>query len=164
MRTIGMLAGANVTGLGPVADVQLFFDCVAAFGGVDTPGEDWTLITDRLYRRYLRREELAPAEELMNTLKLRFAARPSSAVDWGEIAAPGATTRLDPSRPSLADVFACYFAAFDESKEAAGIFYRDWGRYDPLRIVVADLPDLINAKERPLAAYDMLEGEPFWKR
>jgi len=46
--------------------------------------QDWSLLTDRFYRRYLRIEELEPAGKLMNKVKEIFSALASDEVDWGE--------------------------------------------------------------------------------
>jgi len=47
-------------------------------------GRDWSLLTDRFYRRYLRREDLEPAVELMNEVKKIFSTLASDEVDWGK--------------------------------------------------------------------------------
>jgi hypothetical protein len=164
MKNIGLFGGPTVAELGPAADVQLFFDCIASFVVPAVADRDWPLVTDRLYRRYVRREDLEPTQELINEVQNRFGAVASSAVDWTEIAGPNAVTRLDPAKPTLAAVFAAYFERFADCRGSAQIYFQTWQQYRPVKIGITDLPDAITEKNRPLAEYDSLEGEPFWKR
>jgi hypothetical protein len=62
----------------------------------------------------------------------------------------------------LADVFSKYFECFDSCVSDARLFYNDWGKYLPVRVMVSDVPEFITDKLRPLEEYDALEGEPFW--
>jgi hypothetical protein len=164
MRTIAFFGGPTISELGPVADVQLFFHCIRSLVVPAAPDRNWSLLTDRLYRRYLRREELAPAQALMDEVQKRFGAIPSSTVDWGDITASAAVSRLDPSKATLAEVFSAYFERFARCRESAEIFFETWQRYQPLKIGIADLPDSVADQDRPLEEYESLQGKPFWKR
>lgn len=164
MRTIGFFGGPTISELGPVADVQLFFDCIGSLVVPAAPDRNWSLLTDRLYRRYLRREELTPAQEMMDEVQKRFGAIPSSTVDWGNITVSTGVSRLDPSKATLAEVFSAYFERFARCRKSAEIFFQTWQSYQPLKIVIVDLPDSITDQNRPLEEYESLEGEPFWKR
>jgi hypothetical protein len=164
MRTIGFFGGSTISELGPVADVQLFFDCLGSLVVPASPDRNWSLLTDRLYRRYLRREELTPAQALMDEVQERFGDLPSSTVDWGDITAPGAVSRLDPLKATLADVFSAYFERFERCRNSAEMFFETWQRYLPLKIGIADLPDYLADEDRPLEEYESLQGEPLWKR
>jgi hypothetical protein len=164
MMNVGFFGGPSIAALGPAADVQLFFDCVAAFAVPALPDRDWPLLTDRLYRRYVRREDLESTQALMTETQKRFGTVPSSKVDWTGMAARNAVTRLDPSKPTLADVFAGYFQLFAHCRESAEIYFQTWQQYRPVKIGITDLPDASSEKNRPAGEYDSLEGEPFWKR
>jgi hypothetical protein len=67
MRKIGFDGGHSMYELGPAPDVALFFNCLRRYAKEDHLEKDWSLLTDRLYRRYLRQQELGPAE-LLNLL------------------------------------------------------------------------------------------------
>jgi hypothetical protein len=164
MSNIGFVAGPTLHELGPVADVQKFFDCLALVAVTPYPDRDWSLLTERLYRRYLRLDELQPAQDLMDVAKAAFAATPSASIDWGDVTASPGTSRLKTDRPTLADVFSAYFDSFADCRESAELTDKLWKNYRPLKIVVSDLPRFISEKDRPPEAYDTLEGEPFWKR
>ena len=70
MRNVAFYGGGAICELGPVSDVVLFFDCIHAFVAAERDGIDWTLLTDKLYRRYLCDEEFAPAVSLMTQVLL----------------------------------------------------------------------------------------------
>ena len=84
MHIIGIAGGGTVWSLGTAQEIQLFFDCIDAYVVKSFPNEDWRLITDRLYKRYLRPQELDIAVEKMNMIEKVFATLPNSAVDWSD--------------------------------------------------------------------------------
>lgn len=133
--TIGIFGGHTVYELGHAQEVEAFFQAVNA-----APA----LVTDRLYRRYLKAEELPAARRAMSALRTAFAAK----------ALP----------PASAAFFAKFFDRFEEAAEAALAFQADFGIYQPVRLVIADMPAFMVDKKRPLAQYDALQAEPFWKR
>lgn len=164
MRIVGFDGGSSLFELGSISDMQFFFDGIESFVVPFYPEFDWPLLTDRFYRRYLRPEELAPAQQLMDKVKTVFERTPSSDVDWSNMSSPNAVTRLDPSKPNLAEIYAKYFEAFAHCRESAEISHYKWNEYQPLKVVVTDFPRFFVDKDRPLGEYEALEGEPFWKR
>ena len=82
MHIIGIAGGGTVWSLGTAQEIQLFFDCIDVYVVKSFPNEDWELITDRLYKRYLRQQELDIAVEKMNLIQKVFATLPNSAVDF----------------------------------------------------------------------------------
>lgn len=161
---IGFDGGSSLFELGSVSDMQSFFDFIKTFVVPVYPDLDWPLLTDRFYRRYLRLEDLAPAQQLMDRVKTVFGRTPSSAVDWSNMSSPNAVTRLDPFKPNLAEIYAKYFYAFAHCRESAEISHYGRGEYQPLKVVVTDMPRFFADQARPLREYETLEGEPLWKR
>ncbi|WP_181157921.1 hypothetical protein [Burkholderia multivorans] len=164
MRKIGFHGGCRICELGPSSDVILFFDCLKIYAEQAHPDQDWSLLTDRLYRRYLRREELDKAAALMEQVLQIFAQHPAaSAVEWDSLLS-GDPERswLNPNQPTLADVFSKYFEGFKNACSSAKSFLNDFDIYQPVRVVMSDLPGFARDKNKPLAKYDGLEGEPFW--
>ena len=160
MRNIGFHGGHTIYELGPLPDIVLFFECLQKYVQETHPERDWSLLTDRLYRRYLRLNELSDAFVLMELAKSIFATRPASAVDW--ITHDPIKTWLDPNQPTLADVFSRYFEHFINAKNSAESFLEAFNIYQPVKTVIADLPGFTVDKRRPLTEYDTLEGKPFW--
>ena len=151
--------------LGPVSDVVLFFECLDVYVAQAHPEKDWSLLIDRLYRRYLRLEELDIASELMNEAKNIFSTLPSSAIKWQKNMEGDTTkTRLDPNATTLAEVFAKYFENFTHCVESAKLFFGSWKIYQPVRTGTTDIPYFIVDKNRPLEDYEAIEGTPFWRQ
>ena len=166
MRKIGFHGGCRICELGPSSDVILFFDCMKTYVEQIHLDQDWSLLTDRLYRRYLRREELDKASMLMERVRQIFAQHPAdSAVEWDALLS-GDPERswLNPDQRTLADVFSKYFEGFKNACSSAKSFLNDFDIYQPVRVVISDLPGFARDKNKPLAEYDALEGEPFWLR
>lgn len=164
MRKIGFHGGSSLCELGPASDVALFFTCIDHYVTQEHPETDWSLITDRLYRRYLRREDLDHASDLMNRVREIFSEKPTaSSIEWD------AAMLEDPERswlkadqPTLADVFNKYFENFSYCVESAKVFEKNWNIYKPVRTVISDLSGFVRDKNKPLSEYDALNGKPFW--
>ena len=164
MKTVGLAGGSSLCELGPAADVELFFECIHSFAVPKWTVSEANLLTDRLYRRYLRENEVEPASLLMRDLRLIFSRTPTEEVDLGGIEATTAVSRLDPTSANLAELFASYFECFEQCRESSELFLSTWKILQPIRLVLADTLDFIVDKKRPLAQYETLEGRPFWLR
>lgn len=167
MRKIGFDGGHTVYELGPVSDVVLFFECLNSFVASQYPDQDWSLLTDRLYRRYLRRDELERSSALMERARGIFSAMPSTSVEWDEsLQTDRDKTWLDSRRDTLETIFSRYFDLFSKAKDSAVSFLDEFGIYQPVRVLVSDMPALIVEKKRPLNEYDALglSDLPFWLR
>lgn len=165
MVNIGFCGGSSVCEIGSISDVKLFFESIEFFVAQKDRNKRWSLLLDRLYRRYLRIEELDEAGTLMNEVKDKFSILSSSEVDWKmNLIGDRRRTLLDPTQPHLADVFSAYFHHFEHCVESAKLFAKSWGIYQPVKIVRTELAWFMVEKSRPLEEYDSLEGEPFWTR
>jgi len=147
--------------LGPGSDMVLFFICLNRFAPEKHPELDWTLLTDRLYRRYIRKNELDDATVLMEKLKNIFAEIPTSLL-------PKMTneTKLDFSQPNLAMLFERFFRAFLSVRERALISDENFEEYLPVRVMPLNTGYLIRERNRPLEELDALSDTdpPFWLR
>ena len=168
MKTIGLTGGSTLCELGPTTEVQMFFDCLRMYVVQRRPDLNWALLTDRLYRRYLRLDELDVASELMGQAKQEFSSVTNQAIDWRNMSDGFATNRLE-MKGCLAETFDRFFESFTHCVESAKINYEGFKsypgyKYEAVRLVVADMPEFLADKKRPLEEYDALEGEPFWLR
>jgi len=138
--------------------MELFFECINYFVVRNHAEFDWSLLTDRLYRRYLRLEELEPASELMDKVKEIFSATKENMIGDRD------KTWLDPSKETLGLVFEKFFSTFCEVKEHALHFYGAYRQYLPVKITITDFLFFIQENKRPLVQYDELSmtDEPFW--
>ena len=171
MRKIGFSGGSSICELGPSSDVVLFFDCLKGYVEREHSDQDWSLLTDRLYRRYLRLDDLDKALALMERARQILMQYPAaSAVEWDVLLADDPERSwLNPDQPTLAEVFSKYFEHFAYCVESARINYETFKSYpgyvyEPARTVISDLPGFARDKNKSLAEYDALEGKPFWLR
>ncbi|WP_282876579.1 hypothetical protein [Pseudomonas peli] len=167
MRKIGFDGGHTVYELGPVSDVVLFFECLNSFVVNQDQDQDWSLLTDRLYRRYLRRDELERSSALMERARGIFSTMPSTSVEWDEsLQTYRDKTWLDSRQDTLGAIFSRYFDLFSKAKNSAVSFLDEFEIYQPVRVLVSDMPALIVEKKRPLSEYDALglSDLPFWLR
>ncbi|MDR1709455.1 MAG: hypothetical protein LBS70_07010 [Candidatus Accumulibacter sp.] len=163
MTTIGFHGGHSIYGLGTVSDVILFFNFMVTYVVQSRSEQDWSLLTDRLYRRYLRQEELARAAELMSEVRFVFSTLPSSSVTWKDcILKDNVETKLNLQMPTLADIFAKYFENFSRACASAISFVDCFKIYQPVKIVIIDQPWFLMETQRPLNEYDELKDNPFW--
>ena len=58
MANIGFCGGNSTFTLGPSTDVVLFFKCISQFAVEKYPEHDWSLLTDRFYKRYIKKNEM----------------------------------------------------------------------------------------------------------
>jgi hypothetical protein len=117
MRMIGINGGHTTYDLGTPSDVVLFFDCINAFVTEKYPGKEWGLLTDRLYRRYLRFDDLERCSELMGLVKISFNEISASSIEWNKSILDGDSKTLLAFRSSnLSGVFYNYFEAFSKAK------------------------------------------------
>ena len=162
---IGFCGGGAICELGTISDVKLFFECVDFFVAKKDPEKNWVLLLDRLYRRYLREEELDEAASLMIEVQSKFLALPCSEVDWKmDLIGDRRKTWLDPTQSNLAEVFKVYFQHFAHCVESAKLFAKSWSIYQPLKITRTELAWYMVEKSRPVEEYDLVDGEPFWAR
>lgn len=167
MKIIGLDGGHTVYELGPVSDVQLFFDCIQECVVPRSPDGDWTLLTDRLYRRYLRQAELEPASVLMDRARTVLLSLPTNSMDWeGRYSGDPGSSRLDMDGESLGDVFSRYFQLFTKARDSALSFLSEFAIYQPVRVISSSLPHFAIEKDVSLDQYDELASNeiPFWLR
>ena len=162
MKNVGFYGGCLILDLGPAVDMQLFFECVR-FCITELPnGTDGGLLTDRLYRRYLRLEELDPAAKLVGQIREILTDTSTDTVNWTGF--KPSQSRLDPSLPHLGALFDRYLnSALDLISNARG-FQKKFNIYKPVITIITDTPRFYIERSRPLADYDALEGKPMWLR
>lgn len=125
MGSIGFDGGHSVYELGPSSDVAAFFKAVEKYAAIGERKQDYELITDRLYRRYLRQEELDGAAALMSEIRIVFSKVLKERFDLKEFDIDGAQTRLHLNQPTVAEIFSDYFENSRELKCRPNHFLRD---------------------------------------
>lgn len=168
MLNVGFIGGLHLFETGPVIDMDLFFQCIDGFTQKH-PDVDWTLITDRLYKKYLKEEEIPKAKELMEKIQGIFSEKSPSVVDWNLDEELYEVSELDFKSETLAAMFVRYFEGFNECCEATRlereIRGKDIGyKYHPIRVVHSSVTRASDHLRIPLEVRDNLKPEdpPFW--
>lgn len=164
MRNVGFCGGYSILELGPVADMQVFFYGIGIAALQLPTGEDSHLLTDRLYRRYLRLNELDQATHLLQKTQEIMHKIPTRSVDWGDFKWGKSYTKLEKSKKTLGELLEKYFNSAYEIIEDAKHFESKFNKYTPVMTAVTDIPQVIVDQKRPLAEYDALVGDPIWLR
>lgn len=161
MKKIGYCGGALTFQLGNRPEMQLFFDFIEQYA-VKEDDKKWSILTDRLYRKYLKLEELEDALVLMNEVDKTF--KGIKAVDVELLKNLPIETKLKIDGATLSDVFASYFIGFKRVIEGGRSFYNDFGRYKSVKIIVTQIPENIKWKNLPDDEYEKVVGEPLWSK
>jgi hypothetical protein len=166
MRKVGFHGGHSMYELGPASDVSLFFDCLKTHVEQAHPDRAWSLLTDRLYRRYIALEDLDPAIALMERArKILTLVQAALGVEWDpNLVGNREKSRLNPNQATLADVFGEYFQSFAKACASAKSFEHDFHFYKPVKTIISDLPGFMRDERSSLTEYDTLDGRPFWLR
>jgi hypothetical protein len=112
MRMIGFDGGMTLFVTASLSDFNCFFGAIdymvllrlKSFSG-PTP---WDLIRERLYRRYLRSDQLDEALAQMRDIQAYFATKDREFVDWSQMR-PDSPSVLNPNQASMADIFKVFF-------------------------------------------------------
>ncbi|KQG95747.1 hypothetical protein APC57_06270 [Acinetobacter baumannii] len=140
---VGFSGGYDMYVSGTSSEIQKFFDAIKNLA-LATPNDmDWSLVLDRLYKRYVRIEDIDRTKQIMEYCKANL-------------------TRENEEENG--NPFVMYFRHFFSSVSSAISFYEAFGEYRPIKLTVVDLPWQMLEAQRPLEEYDQLEGQPFWSR
>jgi hypothetical protein len=164
---LGFKCCGSINILGFPSDMMLFFDCIKFYVEDKYKDEDWSVITDRLYKRYLREEDIDIADEKMKKIEEIFKELPIDAVDWSFLDNSTKKTTLNPNGlNSLYEVFEKYFLKFYERIDGArySITKGSFGYYQPLRVIIFTFPYDYHYEQIPLSEFDALTDKdpPKW--
>jgi hypothetical protein len=163
MANVGFCGGSTLLELGPTSDMQAFFGCVE-LAVARLPQGDGGLLTDRLYRRYLKLEQLDAASEMLEQITGILSRTRTKDIDWASIHRNPASTQLLLSAATVDQVVDRYLKGAQDLIDDARSFEKRFGVYQPVMTIISDLPRFLIDEQRPLAEYDALEGEPIWLR
>ena len=163
MPNVGFCGGSEVRELGPASDMQTFFGCVE-LAVHRLPSGDAGLLTDRLYRRYLRLEELEPVKIYLEKIRGVLSNIPAGDIDWASKGWNPIGSKLDLSENTADLVLRRYFKSIHTVIENSLSYERRFNEYQPVMTIISDMPRFVIDETRPLAEYDALVGEPMWLR
>jgi hypothetical protein len=163
-KNVGYFGGHSIYTLGPSFDVQAFFNAVQRLIPAARNSSEYDLITDRLFRRYLHKDQLDKSLQLMQSLDDEFNAIANKNIDWHSFGVVDYVSKLELTAETVGGVFEKYFELFKKAYESTLSFESEFKIFKPIRLVFADLPDFMLDKTRPLSAYDEPDLIPFWMR
>ena len=160
---VGFTGGSILMDVGTEYDFLLFFECINSFVAKKYPNKNWSVITDRLYRKYLASNELDIAYSLMNKIQVEFRKIPINAIciDYSK-------SRLKKMENGYLynlfyDFFHCFFDCLESSKYSFEESRKNEDyRYEPVFTINTQIPFYIMDKMKNLTEYDRNEGHPFW--
>ncbi|MDR1461156.1 MAG: hypothetical protein LBI78_05875 [Campylobacteraceae bacterium] len=165
--TIAIRGKNRICLLGFPSDMMLFFDCIKFYVEDEYKDEDWSVITDRFYKKYLREEDIEIAYEKMKKIEEVFKQLSVDAIDWSFSENPNRKTTLSPNNlNSLYEVFEEYFNSFETI--VGHILYGkteiDYKYYNPMMVIIGTFPYNYYYEQMPLSEFDSLskEGKPEW--
>lgn len=164
MKNVGFYGGSLIIELGPIADMQAFFYAITIAALQLPTNEDSRLLTDRLYRRYLRVDELGPAIDLLNRIQKIMHEIPTNSVDWSDFKWEKPYSLLGKTKNTLGELLEKYLKSTQKIIKNAQSFQKKFNIYEPVITIITDTPRFYIESARPLAEYDALEGDPMWLR
>jgi hypothetical protein len=166
---MGFTGGALIVRLGSASDMILFFECIDFYVVKKYPNEDFSVIADRLYRKYLKLEELDEAVSKMKLSEEVFKSLPRDAVDWTLSEEGKLVTYLDFHKETLGEIFQEYFDGFYRCASSSKYFYDADERaekvYQPTMTCPVNIGGFEYYKAIPLSIFDALapDDKPFWQ-
>lgn len=166
---IGASGGGYFGDIGTKVEMKIFFNAIAKYSRIYDQYTDYDLILDRLYKRYLKLEELSTATTLLNRIKDIFAKImvPKEYLDFA--IKNEASTSFNLKANNLMIFFDKYFEAILDYIAKALYnheYYKKIGEYSYQRVMIChtDVVPATVASMRPDELYDKLEGDPYWMR
>ncbi len=168
MHKVGINGGGLLVEIGDASAMSVFFDLVTEHAfQLDEPAI--ALVCDRLYRRYVRREDAEATLEALRSIRDVFSSVPATTLEERIANEKKDGSGILFTETNLAGAFSKYFSAIDRCIESAeyAFQYFEEGRkleysYEPVMVIRSELPGFMLDKRIPLSAYDELGGDPFW--
>ena len=159
---VGYYSASTFTAIGPRPDMEAFFDVVNAFVVPLRPDVNFSIITENLYRRYIRQDRIDHAKQIMHLIQDELSKIEPSALYWKKIKIDAKHSELNLNLDNLFECFAGYFRGFYRSIDRSTYFFEHGDDYTPVRIIRCETPYNLADSKRSLKAFDQIEGTPFW--
>jgi hypothetical protein len=161
----GYVGGSLICVIGYRSDMIFFFECINYEVVRKYPNENFDIILDRLYKRYLKLEELDEAAAKMKIIEEVFKTVDSKLYDWTNIQKDGAKTDLNFRQDTLFDIFRGYFKGFYKCVSSAKYFFNAGESYTPVKVSPTGIAEQHYYSNIPLSELDKLgkDDKPFWQ-
>lgn len=160
---IGFHGGNSIWELGSWQDMVVFFACLDRLAGPSLSETGRLVLFDRLFKRYLRPEDLDEAVSAMTIARQHFELTAVDDAQLTELGLDKDDTVLRLDQANLAQVFERYFEAIFDCIESYKLGKQTFGYYyNPVKVSRTALPGFAQYKARDTKLYDELIGPPYW--
>lgn len=168
MHKVGFAGGSSIVQVGSASAMSAFFTLIRECSG-QSSDRDWSLVSDRLFKRYVRQEDAQLTKKDLEDIRVLFsnvqATEINRVLGSGGLADAGLTQGAE----SLAEAFSRYFDAAFHCIESAEVNFAMFGsdpeyqyKYEPVVVIRSEMPAYVVDSRIPLSDYDELTGNPFW--
>lgn len=164
MKKVGVLAAMTLAEIGFVSDLEAFFNSVVKLLENDTAGSVYPWVTEKLYRRSLKENELILVKQQLDEIHDIFSSSKPSNVNLVDMGLVIENTTFDMNAKNLSTLFKRVFEAYAEALECSVVYRQAFNEYIPVRLGITDAPYYINDVNRPESEYESLDNHslPFW--
>ena len=149
--------------LGPAQDMAVFFACLDRLARSSLSEAGRSVLLDRLFKRYLRPEDLDEAVSATTVARQQFGLVSVEDARLAELGLDRNDTALPLDAANLAMMFERYFKAIFHCIESYRLGKQTFGYfYNPVKVSRMDLPGFAEDKARDTKLYDELTGPPYW--
>lgn len=164
VKKVGVLAAMTLAEIGYETDLSAFFNAVVRLLENDNPGSVYPWVTEKLYRRSLKEDELILVNQQLNDIFDAFSKIDSSSVDLIALGLNFERTAFDINAKKLSTLFKRVFEAYTEALECTVVYRQEFNEYIPVRLGITDTPYYIEDVNRPEYEYESIDisSPPFW--
>ena len=162
-KRVGFHGGNSIWELGSWQDMVVFFACLDRLTRSTVSKARRFVLLDRLFKRYLRPEDLDEAVSAMTIAREQFQLVAVRNAELEQLGLDKADTDLQLDETNLAKMFERYFDAVPRCIESYRLGKQAFGYfYNPVKISHTDLPDFAEDEARDMSLHDELTGSPYW--
>lgn len=164
MKKVGVLAAVTLAEIGFVSDLGTFFNSVVKLLEDGSAGSVYPWVTEKLYRRSLKENELILVKQQLDEIQDIFSRIKSSSVNLVGLELVIEKTAFDINAKNLSTLFKRVFEAYAEALDCSVAYRQAFDEYIPVRLGITDAPYYINDANRPESEYESLDinSLPFW--
>ena len=160
---VGLHGGNSIWELGSQRDMLVFFGCLDCLAQSNLSEMGRFVLFDRLFKRYLRPEDLDEAVSAFMIAREQFRLANMKDVQLERLGFDRDETALQIDQANPGMIFERYFEALFDCIESYRLGKQNFGfYYNPVKISRTDLPGFVEDKARDKKLYDELTGPPYW--
>ncbi|MBI3198871.1 MAG: hypothetical protein HYZ40_15475 [Rhodospirillales bacterium] len=161
MSNVAAFGGSLIKQIGTRSEIAAFFELINRHKEKSIVG-DLALVTDRLYRRTVAREDLDALAGQLDECRRIFRAVPVVPGSWDEFNLGEKSVGLDRRASNLAAAFHSVFSALDRVLEGAQYDKRHLGYDRPIRLQAFEGPKSYEHQYMKSEEFEKPDIRPIW--